>query len=514
MRRFFWLLLLLLVSCGNSIKEKEGENNTASGAGILKSGQTGTGDFTRNGKPDSDFWKIPAAQPSLLRGTLTGVKGVNSQIRLYRAGESSPFKIIDDYQGSLGESFGPFIVEPPYALAELRSPRGTSENLSPLPYEFSVSLIVPSPPVEREPNDSPEEANLFTGEFVIGYYSNVFVSDAGQSRVDVEKDFYRLELSEAKKYILGIELTGVGGIDPVLRVYNSDGALIRTIDERALGQGENINSFGFPGPGFVYLSVNTKDQKISMGEYYELRVRQSEYQSKYEFEPNDDPGDATPLTEEITEGEISDNLDNDYYIYQNPFEWPVHLNIAVTPDPDLDIVVSAFGKNFQDSGTGLEEGFSAAIVPEGGTIVFSLSSSGGKKGAKKYKISASTEQAVDFFENEPNDSRGNANGLRANTTIAGYINPNSDVDFFLLDIRARERYKLTLDAIDGCLSRVRITDKKGIAYETKSARRAGEGISAGIFIDPGSYLKLDCESSKNNLFRSPYKIILEPEESF
>ncbi len=514
MRLFILLPLLLIVACGNSIKEKEGENNAASGAGILKSGQTATGDFTNNGKADSDFWKIPVSQPSLLRGTLSGVKGVNSQIRLYRAGETSPFKIIDDNQGSLGESFGPFIVEPPYALAELRSPRGTSENQSPLPYEFSVSLILPSPPVEREPNDSPEAANLFPGEFVIGYYNNIFVSNAGQSRVDVEKDFYRLELTEAKKYILGIELTGVGGIDPVLRVYNSDGTLIRTVDERALGQGEIINSFGFPGPGLVYLSVNAKDQKISMGEYYELRVRQSEYQSKYEFEPNDDPGNATPLTEETTEGEISDNLDNDYYIYQNPFEWPVNLNIAVSPDPDLDIVVSAFGKNFQDAGPGLEEGFSSAIVPQGGTIVFKLSSSGGKKGAKKYKISASAEQAVDFFENEPNDSRGNANALRANTTLAGYINPNDDVDFFLLDIAVRARYKLTVDPIDGCLSRVRITDKKGIAYETRSSRRAGEGISAGIFMDPGSYIKIDCENSSKNLFRSPYKILLEPEESF
>lgn len=504
-----FILLAGFLSCSGTVKESEPDNDIPGGAKVLRSGDKATGTFQNPKGFDRDFWQVDLSEPTMIRADLSGVKGVDSEIVLYSHGSSVPVKIINDAQSSLGEMMGPILVEPPYALVEVRTHHRQRGTLSDLPYILNISTFEPSPPVEHEPNDTVEEATPVTGKYVIGYYSNVYRSDAREGPLEIERDFYRVDFPEDERYIIQVELTGVSGVDPILRIYDESKTIVKTVDERGLGQGEILSSLGIQGPTIMYFAVNAKDQKISMSEYYELRFEQSEYQSRFEFEPNDSKETASLLNEEKTEGELADPLDVDYFRYENTFNYPVQLSLLVRPDEKLDMQIDAEGNVYNDAGAGEDEGLSSIILPPGESFVFRLSSLNHPGGEPlSYKITMNAEQPTEFSEREPNNSRSKASELLPDTTITGYLNPNNDSDFFVVSLEKRDTYKIVLGEIPGCQAKLQIMDASGAVYETKTSKKSGEGISAGVLLEKKSYLRVSCESAQKNLFRSPYKLSL------
>ena len=276
-----------------------------------------------SGGRDIDYLFLPVEKGHMIRGELTGVKGIDGIILLYKPDVKKPFKIINDSQSSLGEQFGPLWIDPPGVLIAIHPRRNVNQNeYQELYYQFRANVFAPSTPIEYEPNDSIDEAQEITQGSILGYFSNVFASPK-----KLERDFFLIKIEEDKKFSIKADLSGVQGIDAIMRVYDAKGEKLKVIDERGVGQGETLLSYGVQGPSKLYLSVNAKDHKINMHQYFELKISKAEYESKFELEPNDTKQKASILKENETFGEISDRHDVDFYRFVNENTWPVQLNL-------------------------------------------------------------------------------------------------------------------------------------------------------------------------------------------
>ncbi len=521
MKSFHALVALIFIlqnsSCRGDLREAEPQNNQRETAQLLPSGATVKGTWYSPQGRDIDCYQYHTSEPRMVRGTLSGVKGVDPEIYLYADGAAEPFKIINDGLSSLGENFGPLLVHPPRLLICLQPVHQINQpEYRSLEYEFSATLFQPPRFVEQEPNDLPAQANSLENTIVLGYYSTGLSGRDERGVELLERDFFVLDFPDDKRYRIKIELTGVSGIDPILRLHDSSGSEIRLIDERGQNQGEILPSYGFQGPGQAYISITAKDRKINMQEYYELKVTNSEYENNYEFEPNDRFDKASTLSEEKTYGELADAGDVDIFQLKNQAEYPRQYSILVRSEAKVNLQLETFFAErqrrniFNDAGVGAPEGIANLQLSSEESIYLKVSAVDSSSGfPAPYVIEMAYAPPVDFTETEPNDSVRQANDILTDSTMIGYINPNADIDVYRTANETRQTFKILLDGIPGCRLLLRIADKTGAVYEKREGRSDGEGISFTGDLEPKSYLMVSCARANENLFRRPYKLTLQ-----
>lgn len=519
MKRLFFIILIILYgfSCTGKKTEDEPGNNKRENAEEIKSGQVIKGTyFSKSGK-DIDYMFIRTDSPLMMQGKLSGVKGVDAIIYLYRKGDKKPFKVINDTLSSLGEVFGPLYIDRPGVVIAIRPSKNVNrEEYEDLSYEFSVSTFSAMSFSEIEPNDDFKHAQNLTNS-INGYYSNVYINATDNLKRDIESDYFYINLDEEKKYRLSVELSDVGGVDPVLRVYNSSYEKILTVDEKGVSQGETVKSFGVEGPGKVYFSVTAKDYKINEKEYYELEVETKEYENKYEFEPNDTIEKASNIKEEITYGEFTQKEDIDYYEIQNQLEYPVVFSSVITPSRSGNIEVVLYDQKQKEQATFNDgknedlESIANRVIPAKSSYFMkvTLSSDSSFDETVPYTIRKKMSSLSDIYETEPNDTKNSANDFLPESNMIGYINPNSDIDYYKVKLDKQKKMRIMADGIDGCELNLRTTDGAGYVTDKAVSKNMSSGVTLVSILEPNSLVLLSCQKSEKNLYKIPYKLTLQ-----
>lgn len=498
-------VLLFGFYCSRSISEKEPDNNIRKQALKLEPGQKLSGSFYSPAGVDIDYIYAGIDTPVLIKGQLSAVKGVDSEILFFRKGESAPFKIVNDNKSSLNERFGPYLISSPGVVIAIQSTQPLNdEKYSRHKYEFVYEITTPPVPVEQEANDSIEQANPVLENSVKGYYNNALSGN------DIEKDYYYIDIPETQKYRLSANLSRVTGIDSVIRLYSKEGEKLLTVDNGVSGEEENIYSYGVQGPTRLFFSVNAKDYKISDSQYYEFKAEAHPYEEKYELEPNDSIREATPIKVAKIFGDFSNDQDVDYYRFYNETFDTVSYFAEIIPASNYDIRLELFyGINlpplvFDDGSDEISEGIANWIVKPLETIYFKVNKKTlGRAGA--YTLNTQTSPVSENQEREPNNLLRDATPFYTERAVSGFINPGKDQDYFKLKIPNQGKYRIDLQSAD-CAMAVSILDVKGIKTEGKTASKPAENIDFQAILDPESYILLSCDNFNKPLYKNPYTL--------
>jgi serine/threonine protein kinase len=147
--------------------------------------------------------------------------------------------------------------------------------------------------VEREPNNTPGEANLLPlGAPLRGTIGKL----DGEGHGDV--DYFRVPAGKGIRAV-DARLEGIPNVDLVLEIYDAQGTRVSKSDEHGRGWGEWLQPT-IVGPGEAYLAVREvwiQGQKPTevAADPYTLTARWGPPQAGWEAEPNDWPAAATPL---------------------------------------------------------------------------------------------------------------------------------------------------------------------------------------------------------------------------
>jgi hypothetical protein len=502
-------ILLVISFCG--IRESEPTNNHRRGAKLLADGDSSRGNFLSNLDRDIDFFKLDISEKKMLSGNLSAVKGLDTKMVILPFGSEIPIKTINDQGSSLGEKFGPILIKPPGAYIKVTHQNIISDTLlKEIPYEFSIKLTKPIEPTEIEPNDYLAQAQVIEDK-ILGFYSNAVAFSPGK-KPEPERDYFLIPITEKGRQLMEVRLSAVPGIDPVLRLLDKDGKVLRQIDERGLNQGELLSSYGLGGQGQIYLSVTAKDQQIETDEFYELSVSINDYENQYEFEPNDKIDDATLLTEASTRAELSGAIDKDYYLLQNANDYEADINIEVRPSENGDIKLSLLTESadllneYADSGRGEPEGISLwRLRPQEKIYLVIESSLLAQTESAPYIISMNLENSADGHEQEPNNQPVNAMSISTGNLV-GFINPANDVDTFVLEDLKEVSYKVILEPMKSCTPKLKVGDNKAAFYLQKAARLEEEGISITFKSEGTTYIQISCDKTSFGLYRNPYRL--------
>jgi len=511
-------LTSFFVHCGGKLSEDESSNNKRETAQLIEPGQLFTGTYYSESGNDIDYVYITVDKPKIIRGSLSGVKGIDSEILFFNKGQSKPFKVANDNASSLGETFGPFRITSPGVVMAIRSRKSIRDkNYTDKPYEFTVTVEEAPSSIEIEPNDSIAEAMEVTDSYVRGYYNSVFT---GLRKI--EEDYFVLVLPEKKKYRLSANLSGVQGIDPVLRLYSEEKEKLLKVDNGEDGHGEEILSYGILGPTKIYVSVSAKNNGVSNMEFYELNFDVSEYEQKYEFEPNDSMNSATNLVAEKIFGGFSSSTDIDYYWFYNKTTEPVAFSVEVIPAGSIDLNLRLnIGKSsdaliFNDGGDEVPEGITSWKLSPGETAYVRVAAEKVKPGdALEYTLSWETSSLAQGFEHEPNNDKQHANAIKPGYTWKGYLNPISDSDYYIIRIPRQGTYNIKAEGPTGCVLSLNVTDRKG--YKTDGAKSEQNKLSLDAILEPGGLFVVSCSDgglldNTEPVYKAPYTIYFEQKQ--
>ncbi|MBI5631752.1 MAG: hypothetical protein HY921_12815 [Elusimicrobia bacterium] len=261
--------------------------------------------------PDKDFeeedWfqiDIPQSGLFLLNLVVSEVSQIDPSVEIY---DSNSYKVRESDAGGLGEgeSLRHFGVRGPAAYyLRLRSKRrnASQPNTS---YEILSELVPYQGRTEFEPNDQRTDATPLEVESISGVLSSA--QDA---------DWYKLSVQDDLKQILRANLSGVEGLDLVLRFYDSFGNELLSVDNMGMGQAEVLTGVGV-GRGDWYFSVSEKSgRKANPGQSYSLGWSRIPFPAGLEYEINDSSGSAQPIKiGESVDGYLAPKGDADWYTF-------------------------------------------------------------------------------------------------------------------------------------------------------------------------------------------------------
>ncbi|MDE2038990.1 MAG: hypothetical protein KGO96_00080 [Elusimicrobia bacterium] len=234
--------------------------------------------------PEVDWYAINVPQSGLflLDIDVSGVPGVDPEFEIYDANGYLLKQVEGGGQG-LGVSLKNFGVHGParYHL-RLRALDGASNP--DVAYEILTELLPYDGRVEFEPNDQRVDATALTGGSISGT-----IAPAG------DQDWYKVSVTTDEKQLLSANVTGVDGVDLVLRAADALGDTILTVDNAGQGQPETLTGLGV-AKGDYYLIVSDKSGRLANpNEPYVLTARLDAWQPGLEYELDDSTASAQPI---------------------------------------------------------------------------------------------------------------------------------------------------------------------------------------------------------------------------
>ena len=408
-------------------------------------------------------------------------------------GDGKRLWLANDNAEGKGEVISNLVVEP--GRTYYVKVRSVTAKAGTQPYSLTVVTAPASPGEEREPNDDVAHATLVGGGDATGYY--------GKKR---DEDWLRLQLAGAVPgSTLRLELSGVEGVAPELRMLSSTGTLV--VDARG-GRGEELRlrNVGIPAGPFT-LTVRAAEGR-NVDQRWMLKTSVEGALDGAEHEPNEVPASATPLDAAV--GRVSGFLwPSDVDVYHVTGVPPGSLvSASVDGVPRVDLRLERLGSDgrvlMRADEAGADRG--ETLPPLAGDVYLRVSARARDVAFDTpYTLSVNVVPGADDLEIEPNDSMANATPWPATaTSMRGYLAPRGDEDWYRL-VAPASASKLTVETTmpAGLSANVRVVDE--------SKAPLGPSLSGGRAsgpVQPGKtyWLSVKANTDKLSNPRDPYTV--------
>lgn len=353
--------------------------------------------------------------------------------------------------------------------------------------------------------------------------------------------------AEAAKVALRIDISGVEGTKLELSVLTAAEAQLFQAKSKE-GEGLSLRNVGIRATDqLLYVVVKSawtgtgKDAKrgYSAQRYYTLKVAREEGGANAEFEPNDDLGHATPLSQDIfREGFLVPKTDVDYYVLRT--DQPMLAKVQLSGVDRLDLVLSMVKPAEQPGGTEqVLARFNDGAVKEPelannllctGECYFKVESNTRKVDGKlvkdfenadtPYRLSVTLTPDLGSEEREPNGTVETATPLTPGKPVRGTIHPKKDSDYYRLDLTGRAvktAFKATVTGIlkvDVGLYLHRVDEDGKLELVQTSDKAKGENPEVIRYTaEPDVYI-LEVRDAKNREanFQDSYQLTVEEAE--
>lgn len=504
------VFFLIVITCNKTNNTETEPNNSFANANPVEINTAITG--LLDSENDIDYYVISFSQEQVLRIELSGIKGVNHAINIYKNSNSGPqlLKNIDDNRKSAPETFANLYVQPGlFYICVLHGERDIKKGNTESPYKLLITSRAWLDE-EKEPNDNPGSATDITGKKSIkGFFSparNNLNTDSKNKMQ--EDDWYKFnaDINEGRPILIDLHLSAVEGIDSVVSLYNSDMEEIIKLDNTGTGEEESVTDIGITTSGIYYIQINSKNFQYNHDKPYELNLTIKDYDPSAELEPNNTFEKANIIQQRKINGKINYSCDIDFYKY-NPEEKNRYYRIKCLPGKGIDPVINIYDLNknklysINNNGSGLEEVIPCQFITN--PIYISVSSSTLNTEASYYSLEI---ESISFdlpCETEPNNSKSTANLI--NRHITGFINYKNDTDYYLIKTSERKKVKIKIKGILNGKLKISITDPLGFIIKSKDVESDKEIIFTDT-VDKKGYLIVEPLIAN---YEFPYTITVE-----
>ena len=497
----------VLLACAASNKEHE-PNDSFSNANKVVIGRIVKGYM--DSPSDRDMYHIRLDEDANLDLRLSGARGVNLSLKIWRMKNNIPhlIKWIDDNRKSSPEQFVNCAAGPGDWYFEItQSERDKQIENREDAYEF---LVIERKAVseEAEPNETKDNANpIAPGAQISGFFSpacNRMNNDREYLHREEDWFVFKANASPDSPVVVGIEVTGVNGVNSVLTLRDDDGTIIAQSDSGGDGAPETLRDIGLKNPGRYYIVVASKNYAANHDQPYRLSLTAHSHDPGMETESNDDVFDANLILYNVIAGRINTPDDRDCFRYH--VEKPGLFRVELRPADGLDAFMSihveggASPLDINLSGAGGREVYPNYYAASDFTIEIRCKGQDRSKNGE-YVLTVTPLSIPTAYEREPNDEIAKANPFDT-SSMTGYISHKRDKDYFLIVRDGQSKERFDVRGVKGGRMKVSITDPLG--YVIKSVDTKGDRkVSFTEMIDKKGYLVVEAIAEE---FDHPYII--------
>lgn len=504
------IVLIISSSCSKTNNAETEPNNTFINANVIKLNSDYIG--TLESESDIDNYLINIEQEQVLKINLTGIKGINHAMYIYRYDNLKPqlLKIIDDNRKSSPENFSNlYVYSGQYIITILHGSRDLKKGNKDSQYKLSITTSSFFNE-EKEPNDIPDMATEIRDNILYkGYYSpaqNQMNSNTAYAMQEFDWYKFNVVLTDGKPALIDVKLSKVDGIDSVLKIMNSSLNELVSIDNGGQGAGETLSDFGIRESGIYYIQVSSKNFVPNHDSPYELQLIYKSHDDGSEIEPNNSFETANPINGTNLKGRINGINDVDFF-YFSPVRKNSYYSLGCSGGVNLDVILRLYDGNrnrlfeVNNSGKGGPETIPSVLIKN--AVYISVSSGGNNNEDLTYLIDINEDTTGSFYESEPNDTKNETNII--SSEIKGFINKKNDKDYYLIRTESNKRVKYLIKGVKGGKIRVSTTDPLGYIIKSKDIDSDEESVISES-VDKKGYLIVE---SLIPVYDSPYKIKIE-----
>ncbi len=520
-----FMIILLIASCKPSNNTEEEPNNQRNDANHIKpyDGFSLTGSIEDNSDKDYfilDFTDIKSDRVSF-NIKVSGVKGIDMRLCLFRLDEDAPFKQVNDFMKGDGESLTGIEALKNHKYILLIDANLTNIDLLDLgevekdnpdypfidhkDYTMDIELYSVNDR-ETEPNDVFQTADtIIIGKPLTGYFTPFLETRTETNTIEplgnynhYERDLYRIDTGEDepndKDIFVSIALSETENVNSFLVLFDEEGKMLEFVDNQTFGYGEKILNYTLQANKTYYIGVmgihmiKVEDVEVYK---YNLLVNYLDDSLNIEREDNDTPQKANDIVSGSVSGFNSPAKDEDWFALIVPeesvyieeggdgkskdgsFVSDILAEIKLTGIEDVNIAldVSKTGNSIIETydNNGLSEGESASnVTVEGLEKLYVRVRRSDKDRSNvvneenKYIMSYRFYYRKDNMELEPNDDIGQATWVRTNAPIIGYINPKEDVDNYKIKLENSRKYAIQITTVDNVNLQWQIYEESGL----------------------------------------------------
>lgn len=504
-KRSLILLALLAAACGPT-KEAE-PNDSFQQATFLKAGQVAKGRLSS--AKDEDWYRVESAGGSL-SARIGGIRDVDFTLTLLDKDRTVLKKVDETVAGGDEALLDAGLPTGSYYLVVANK----NEKAANAEQEYELATTVePAAGREAEPNDKALQATpVEPSGTVRGHYwpTKDLLSEDPDA---VEEDWYAVDVQREGVFLLNVDVSEVPKVDPQLEVYDATGYKLKELDAGGVGEAESLRSFGVRGPAKFFLRLRTKHKGAGNAEVpYDLMTELLPYQGRVEFEPNEQPAEATPLAGDSIQGAVSPAGDADWYKVTTDSATRQVLRAELSGLPGADLVLSvrdAFGNDLlvvNNTGKEQPEVLTGWGLPGGDAYIVVTEKDGKKADARRtYTLDKKLIPFQEGLEWEPNDSTRTVQAIKPGATVDGYLAPKGDEDWYEFNLYQKGVLKLEVSGVFNVAPVLTFYDQEFAVLGTARAGKVGLPAELTKEAEPGTYyVRLQAGDAAQNNTRDKY----------
>lgn len=503
------LLASLAAACGPT-REVE-PNDSFQQATYLKAGQVAKGHL--QSAKDEDWYRIESAGGNL-SARIGGIREADFTLTLLDKDRQVLKKVDETVAGGDEALLDAGLPQGSYYLVVANK----NEKADNPGQEYALATTVePAAGREHEPNDKALQATPAEPSGTVrGHYwpTKDLLSEDPDA---VEEDWYAVDVTREGVFLLNVDVSEVPKVDPQLEVYDSTGYKLKELDAGGVGEGESLRSFGVRGPAKFMLRLRSKHKGAGNSEIpYDLMTELLPYQGRVEFEPNDQPAEATPLSGESIQGAISPAGDADWYkvTADSGTRTVLRAELSGLAGADLSLSIKdAFGRELlvvDNMGKEQPEVLTGWGLSGGEALLVVSEKSGRKADARApYTLAKKLIPWQEGLEWEPNDSTATVQAVKPGASVDGYFAPKGDQDWYEFNLYQKGAVTLELTGVFNVTPSLSLYDQEFKELGGAAAAKPGEPVSLTKELEPGTYtvrLKPSVEGQNNTRDKYSFRV--------